>query len=448
MNRLNKTMNLRNEICSAIREALSGPTPEDSDLIRIAELAEKWIPSEPSTDWEGILSLDPETRDGLMSLLDFTDQQSLNSSIQAKRGFNVMIESMIRSGWKGSLEVGYSEDGFLQVRDSFDQVSLQPWVSSIFKVAKQMLGSADAGIWPTDHLVFYWPLEKPLLKGRLRIRHEIPELTLRLEPLEEINGTGLESDIEYWCGDDWIGGKTLRSDECELLVNLKPGWPYVFSMRTPEPNLLKINCQPHQFSDAELRMVAILRVLAGDIRGGFGLVRDRLVPPTKAFRWAMALVSQCLPDPALEPGYSAVRDVATQDEIKESINDLFGSLATGWLSESGRKKSTEDLEASLKELDDSISQGFLLSLKGNYSEAIDVWMDADLSEEGGRYVVGARIIATQLQSKTYISDSEIPSFEEEEIEATLRCANALVHRTTLPEEDPDQLAELLIKACR
>jgi hypothetical protein len=195
-------------------------------------------------------------------------------------------------------------------------------------------------------------------------------------------------------------------------------------------------------------MGTLLRVLSGDVSGGYDLLKKQLIPLTDPFRWVMAAVSQCLPEPALEFEYAAVRDASAQSEIDSDLHDLFVELAAGWLEMPDGEGDPEGLLQSLKAVGSPESKAFLEAFEGKYQEALDLWTSSAEKARDNPYVAAGQRVAGLLASHPSAITEETPLIGREDLDTLLGCVNILGSYEGPGEEDFDRLADGLSNACR
>lgn len=433
------------ELLAALFRARTRDAAEEPDLNRIVELAAEQLSPEAAEEILEILSLDPETRADLVALREEMHREGEGEAGEP----NVqMLKAVAGARWWAALRIGYTKEGLFRVTDPGAPVRFPRWVDRVFAMGRRMTGGGEVGVWPTEKIEFGWPGEDPILLGSVSVRKQAPVLTVRRSLSGRAKETAGELKLKYWRGNQWVGVETLRTEEPQLAIRLKPKWPYILAVRGEEPLVLKVVTHQVEFSPAELRAAALLRVVAGDVDGGFGLIRSRLVPVTRVFRWTLGLLSRCLPEEAAQAGYAVVRDAATQEEVRSGLKELFETLAAGWLEATGGAMKEGGMERALEEKKGPVARGFALALGGSYREAATFWESSEEDVPSEPHVAAALYLARRLSVGPESPPGTIQPLADEDLERVMRCARGLPEGKKQGEDSVEGLAEGLAEVCR
>jgi len=434
------------ELLAALFRARAEVKGKDLDMNRIAELLSGTIP-ESAEAWQEISALDPDLCEAVLTLRREPPQETAEAGGREESEENI-LNVLAGARWRAALRIGYTKEGLFRVADPGAPVRFPRWVDRVFAMARRMTGGGDVGVWPTEEIEFGWPGDDPILLGSVSVREEAPILTVRRSLSGRAKETAGELEVDYWRGGQWVGAATLWKEEPQLVIHLKPEWPYLLAVRGDEPLVLKIATRPVEFSPAELRAAALLRVLAGDVDGGFGLIRKRLVPVTRAFRWTLGLLSRCLPEEAAGAGYAVVRDAAAQEEVRSGLKELFETLAAGWLEAIGEAPEPEKTEGALEGRKGPVARGFALALAGSYREAATFLESSESEATPQPHVAAALYLARRLSAAPELPGETIQPLADEDLERVMRCARELAEGKQQGEDIVDRLAEGLAEVCR
>ena len=438
-------MNLKpdDEMLAQLFEVWSREKGEAPDLNRIAQLASGSMPPKTDKARDEILSLDPEMRRALFAAWEYCREEPSEHGERDEPSVE-MLMALAESRWRGVMRVCHGDEALYRVTHGGDDIRIAPWIDKLFDLGKRMLDLEETGLWPTDEVSFSWPGESPLLEATFRSRGGETHLMVH-----RCDGEAPRKiEIEYWRGNKWVGVKRLGPDDPELAIPIRPAWPYLLIVHAEEPLVLKLTCNPTEFSPSERRMAALLRLLAGDIGGSFQMIQTGLVPAHRVFTWTHALIANCLPEQVEQAGYAVVRNAAVRENMQSGLKDIFTALAFGWLTEAAQKPELEQLEQTLEKRKEPVARGFLLALRGKYEEALNIW---ELAEEAiGRepYTLAARRLAGALCFKPKIFASEERPLPDKELEIVMRCAEVLSISDEGEELDLERLADCLNEASR
>ncbi len=437
----------KNQVLETIGKALNQGKTRDPDFLEVAGWAESALGPGPVEDWETLFALDPETREALLALREYPQADHVER-VEIQDDQREVFSLIAQAGWSGSLRIGYSLQSVFRVTQGTAVIHLPTWMNRLYRLSRQMLQSDHTGIWPSQRVEFAWPDDQPVFRASVRIRQGTPVLTLRWEWQQVNPDSSHPIEVEYWRGRQWVGSIPLSQEDPETEFHLKPGWPYLFCARTSPPCVLKLTCGEEEISPAEWRMAILLRVLMGDISGGFGLFRQMSHLSTPAFRWLLAVMSRCLPEQSLEAGYAPVRDALVEEEVGDAVSELFRSLARGWLARLGHDSDHAGLSQVLSQINDPFAQGFLLAIQGNYEEALDAWLGSRHEKTFEVEVAGACFLAFIMIFPDKTEPIEIPTFVNKELDAMIQCLMALRECRLAGIEDLTQLAQHLRAVCQ
>lgn len=440
-------MEPENKLLAALFRTLREQSNEESDLNTIAAWALGDFPPEAGVRLEDLVSLDPDLAMAMKAVRDYSREEGAEGE-KLSEPARKLAKALGEAQWHGSMRAGYTKEGMFRVSDPQGELLFSTWIETVFRLARKIADSPDCGVWPSDEVRFSWPREKPTLQAGIQVWNENPVLTVRrhgsthqTEELEEIK-------LDCWRGSQWLGVSTLWEEEPELVLSLEPERPYFLVIRGAKTSALKLVFHQVEFSPGETRLAAALRVLSGDVAGGFEWARRPGVSHPRGFRWVLGLLSQCLPEPARKAGFTAARDAAVQEETRADLRELFGALAAGWLAATGQPADEETIEPALEERRAPAARGFLLALRGAYEDALSIW---DLTEETASeepHILAGRRLAGQLCSKPVTSKQERGAIADRDLETAIRCAAALEACGEKGNEEFDRLEECLRAACR